>query len=80
MGDLRAQVAAAHLGARRFLELFARYGRETVFAAIDTIWNQSEQRVREAIAAIPDGVYAAEAQLDDDGVRRDVVIPTSRYG
>src|SRR5215212_1349442 len=75
MGDLRAQVAAAHLGARRFLELLERYGRETVFAAIDTIWDQSEQRVREAIAAIPDGVYAAEAQLDDDGVRRDVPIP-----
>lgn len=75
MGDLRAQVAACHLGARRFLELVWKYGHETVFESIHTIWDHSEQRVRQAIAAIPDGVYEAESLLDDDGLRRDVEIP-----
>lgn len=73
-GDLRAQVAACHLGARRFLQMLAKYGLETVFQCIQTIWDQSEQRVREAIAAIPDGEYCAEAQLDDDGVVKDVPV------
>jgi N-methylhydantoinase B len=68
-GDLRAQVAACHLGARRFGEILDKYGLETTFECIETIWDQSEQRVRGVIAAIPDGVYTAEAQIDDDGVR-----------
>jgi N-methylhydantoinase B len=75
LGDMRAQVAAAHLGAQRFLELVRKFGPETVFESIHAIWDQSEQRVRQAIAEIPDGVYGAEALLDDDGVRRDVTIP-----
>jgi N-methylhydantoinase B len=73
-GDLRAQIAACHLGARRFLLMLEKYGLEMVSECIRTIWDQSEQRVRDAIAAIPDGVYTAEAQLDDDGVRKDVPV------
>src|SRR5712692_7752032 len=74
-GDMRAQVAACHLGARRFLDMVERYGLDTVNDCIHTIWNQSERRVREAIAAIPHGEYTAESQLDDDGVRHDVPVP-----
>ena len=74
-GDLRAQVAACHLGARRFGELLAKYGVATTFECIETIWDQSEERARAVIAAIPDGVYTAEAQIDDDGVRLGVPLP-----
>jgi N-methylhydantoinase B len=75
LGDMRAQLAACHLGARRFVDLVRKFGPETVFVSIDEMWDQSERRVRQAIEAIPDGVYSAEAVLDDDGVRRDVPIP-----
>jgi N-methylhydantoinase B len=40
-GDLRAQIAACHLGARRFRLMLEKYGLETVYDCIHTIWEQS---------------------------------------
>ena len=45
-----------------------RYGPETIAAAREEIFAQTERLEREAVAAIPDGVYSAEGCLDDDGV------------
>ena len=71
MGDLRAQIAASRTGERRYREIVERYGLATVDAAIAEMFRLEEQAARAAIAAIPDGVYAAEAFMDDDGVVRD---------
>jgi N-methylhydantoinase B len=68
MGDLRAQVAAVKTGERRFLELLDRYGREPVLASIAAIMDHSEANARARTRTIPDGVYAAESFMDDDGV------------
>ena len=68
MGDLRAQIAAVRTGEKRFLELVAKYGRDTVLGAIAAIMDQSEAAARASVRAIPDGVYEAESFLDDDGV------------
>ena len=43
---------------------------ETVTAARDEIFAQTERLEREAVAAIPDGVYTAEGCLDNDGIDR----------
>jgi N-methylhydantoinase B len=72
LGDLRAQVASVHAGAARYGELLARYGRETVEAAIATVWDQAEAAARRVIEAIPDGEYEAESFLDNDGRNLDV--------
>ncbi|HLG73183.1 MAG TPA: hydantoinase B/oxoprolinase family protein [Chloroflexota bacterium] len=74
-GDLHAQVVGCQLGARRFTEMLARYGEDTVFESIRIIWDQSETRVRQVIESIPDGSYTAKAVLDDDGLRRNVPVP-----
>jgi len=71
IGDLRAQVTACKLGERRFLALIEKYGIEVIQNAIQALWNQSEQRARAVIAKIPDGIYSAEAWLDNDGVELD---------
>src|SRR5579871_2165261 len=68
MGDLRAQVAAVKTGGKRFLEMLRKYGRERVVASIAAIFDHSEAAAREAVRAIPDGVYEAESFMDDDGV------------
>ena len=68
MGDLRAQVTAVKTGERRYIELLNRYGREETLDAIARIMDQSEARARELTRSIPDGVYEAEAFMDDDGV------------
>ena len=67
LGDMRAQIACAQLGARRYGELIARYGRATVEAAIARIWDQADAKVRRVVDTIPDGVYSAESFLDNDG-------------
>src|ERR687888_52116 len=63
-GDLRAQLAAHHLAARRVSELGRRHGRERVAAAMDELHAYSERRVRAGIAALPDGRFEASDVLE----------------
>jgi N-methylhydantoinase B len=63
-GDLRAQLAAHHLAARRVEELIARQGRERVAAAMDELHAYSERRVRAGIATLPDGRFEATDVLE----------------
>ena len=65
-GDLRAQIGAAQLGAKRCKELIAQYGAETVKAAIDWLLEFSERRMREEISSWPDGTYEADSYFDHD--------------
>jgi N-methylhydantoinase B len=64
-GDLRAQLAAQLLAARRIDDVCARYGRGRVAAAMDELYAYSERLVRAGIAAMPDGRYEAADFLDD---------------
>jgi N-methylhydantoinase B len=64
VGDMEAQVAAARIGAERFLELIGRYGLETVQAASEDLMDYSERMLRREIEALPDGTYSAEGFLD----------------
>ena len=75
MGDLNAQVGAVRTGAKRFLELIARYGEGPVLDAVDEIMERSERRARLQVAAIPDGEYLAESFMDDDAVESGKRIP-----
>ncbi|MSP67958.1 MAG: hydantoinase B/oxoprolinase family protein [Alphaproteobacteria bacterium] len=67
-GDLVAQIAALDLGAVRMIRIAERYGRDILLAASRQILELSEQAVRRAIAAVPDGVYAFEDFVDSDGI------------
>jgi N-methylhydantoinase B len=64
-GDFRAQLAAHRLASERVDELCARRGRTAVAAAMDELYGYSERLVRAAIAALPDGSWAAEDALDE---------------
>lgn len=66
-GDLRAQMNACLVGARRLGELYAEVGGVTVEASIAEILSRTEAAMRRAITAIPDGRYEFEDQLDDYG-------------
>jgi N-methylhydantoinase B len=68
LGDLNSQIAACRLGARRFDELFRKYGRNTVLSAIETIFGETEVKCRKVVARLADGVYEAESFFDNDGV------------
>jgi N-methylhydantoinase B len=68
VGDLGAQLACIRTGQNRLAAIIDRYGLETIEAARDEIFAQTERFEREAVTAIPDGVYSAEGFLDDNGV------------
>ncbi len=67
LGDVEAQLAGCLLGRDLFEEMICEYGLATVARTIELTWNQSEQAAGAFIDRIPDGIYAAEGFLDDDG-------------
>jgi len=74
VGDMNAQVAAGRTGEKRLHALFDRFGVETIAAARDEIFRRTEELEREAVKALPDGVYQAEGYLDDDGLESDPLL------
>ncbi len=68
LGDMRAQMAACRLAHRRLDELFKKFGEETMLAAIENVFAETELKCRRTVMAFPSGVYEAESFLDNDGV------------
>ncbi|MFP4641997.1 MAG: hydantoinase B/oxoprolinase family protein [Dehalococcoidia bacterium] len=64
-GDLRAQIAAANLGERRFLELGQKHGADVIFAIFRNIISYGERRMTRQLQSIPEGTYQAEDCLED---------------
>lgn len=79
VGDMEAQVQTAQIGAERFLALVNQYGLKTVMDAFEDLLDYSERLMRTAIAALPDGDYAATTYIDGflddaDPARKDLPI------
>lgn len=68
IGDLNAQFAANAIGAKRLCALAERFGLDGLDVAMDEMLDYSERRIRAAVKALPNGIYKAEAALDDNGV------------
>jgi N-methylhydantoinase B len=67
-GDLLSQIAALEVGARAIRALATRYGAQTLAAVGEALLDHSEQEMRAAISALPDGTYTAEDFVDGDGL------------
>jgi len=64
VGDMDAQIAACHVGARRLLDLADRYGLDTLSDAIEDLFDYSERLMRSQIEKLPDGMYTATGYVD----------------
>jgi N-methylhydantoinase B len=67
-GDLAAQLAANRRGEERLAGLIERYGLETSRAAMQALLEYTERMTRALLKELPDGRYAFEDTLDDDGL------------
>jgi N-methylhydantoinase B len=68
-GDIRAVLAGCRLGERRVLELFERFGTETVLEAWAFFERQCRDTIRKTLESrIPDGAYVTEDAVDGDGM------------
>ena len=75
LGDLEAQLSACRVGVRHMEEMLSRHGADTVMACIESIMDHSEAEARTRVRAMPDGVYVAASQMDDDGIDIDQPVP-----
>ena len=62
--DLRAQLAANRIGARRLVELAERLGAGALREATDAVLDYAERRTRACLAALPDGPREARDVLE----------------
>jgi N-methylhydantoinase B/oxoprolinase/acetone carboxylase alpha subunit len=71
MGDLNAMVAANALAAEQTLALLDDYDVNSLEPLSDVLQTRAARAMRQAIAEIPDGDYAAEIEMDElDGPLR----------
>jgi len=66
VGDMHAQIAACRMGERRYREIIERFGLDTVRTSMAQVFDATETLERDAIRAIPDGMYRAEGFQDND--------------
>ena len=74
MGDLRAEVAAATVGERRYVELCEKYGVERLRQIVAGLLDHSESLMRADLRRYPNGTYRATGYMDDDGVDDAMVV------
>ncbi|HSE78603.1 MAG TPA: hydantoinase B/oxoprolinase family protein [Alphaproteobacteria bacterium] len=67
-GDMNGQLNALDLGVRRLSDLLAEYGDALVVEALGELKARAARQMRANIAELPDGTYAAEDWLDNDGI------------
>ncbi len=66
-GDVLAQISATTVAGRRLAELARIHGTPFLTAAFAAIHDRAERQMREAIRAVPNGIYHGEDFMDDDG-------------
>jgi len=66
IGDIRSQIGAAQIGARRLKEVIEKYGVDAVKHAVDYSIDYARRRFREEVSTWPDGVYEGTAWVDND--------------
>nr|WP_239155272.1 hydantoinase B/oxoprolinase family protein [Amycolatopsis sp. FDAARGOS 1241] len=64
IGDLYAQIAGNDVGAASLVRLLAEFGLDSLDDVAAEIMNRSERALRDAITALPDGVYRNELVTD----------------
>lgn len=68
IGDIRAQLAACHIGERAVHDLIRRYGVTTFTTCAADLIDYTERLMRAEIASWPDGSYTFTDYMDSDGV------------
>ncbi len=69
LGDIQAQVGSNRVGAQRLLEFMDEYTLDTLEPLAHEVQRRAEVAMRDAIAAVPDGVYRSEVAFVVAGKR-----------
>ncbi len=72
-GDLNAQIASCHVGARELLRIVERVGAQDFAHCVERMIAHGEAIVRRFLETIPDGRYTATCHMDDNGIDDDPI-------
>jgi len=67
-GDLESQLAACHAASVGLVDLVDKHGHDEFAVLVDQLLDYSEALLRAELATAPDGTYAFEDFIDDDGL------------
>ncbi|HEY1243330.1 MAG TPA: hydantoinase B/oxoprolinase family protein [Hyphomicrobiaceae bacterium] len=73
-GDLQSQIASLNVGAAGIERLVAKLGEARFERALAQLLDASEAGMRAVIGRIPDGTYAFEDRIDDDGITGEPIL------
>jgi N-methylhydantoinase B/oxoprolinase/acetone carboxylase alpha subunit len=73
-GDLQSQIASLDIGEASIARLVAKLGEARFERALAQLLDASEAGMRAVIARIPDGTYAFEDRIDDDGIAGEPIL------
>ncbi len=66
--DIRAHIGGCNVGERAIKQLVEKYGAEKLQAHIEYLFNITEDKMRNEIKKIPDGVYHGQSYMYNDGI------------
>ena len=75
MGDIEAQIGGCLLGKKMVQDIAVKYGADSYHAAVQMMWDQSDQSMRSILKSAPDGIYKASSFLDNDGIDLHSTVP-----
>jgi 5-oxoprolinase (ATP-hydrolysing) len=67
LGDIQAQVSSNQVGADRLVAFMDEYGLDSLTPLAHVVQERAERAMREAIRALPEGVYRSEVTFDGLG-------------
>jgi len=67
-GDLWSQIAASRQASKRATQLAETHGIETFFEALQSLFNDGEERARTGLAELPKGQFTIEEEQDDGAI------------
>jgi N-methylhydantoinase B len=73
-GDLQSQIASLNIGEASIERLVAKLGEARFEHALEQLLDASEAGMRAVIGRIPDGTYAFEDKIDDDGITSEPIV------
>jgi N-methylhydantoinase B len=74
IGDIRSQIAANHVCAEKICQMLEESAMDGLDDLAEEIIGRTERSMREAIAAVPNGIYEAEGIVEQMEGKKDVVI------
>ncbi len=80
LGDVRSLIAANETGGRRLVSFMEEYGLFDLAALAEVVQSRSERAMREAIRALPDGVYTSTTTYNPLGTPMTVPVKITVAG